>query len=125
MGNPDKKHWNEVKWILRYLKGTFDHGILFGKVDGVSCNVTGFVDLDFAGDLDKRKSIIDFVFTMCGGTINWKASLQSVVALSTTEEEYIALTEAVKEAIWLRGLISKLGFKQETITISCDYSSVI
>ncbi|KAH9650271.1 hypothetical protein KPL70_026312 [Citrus sinensis] len=125
MGDPGKEHWNGVKWILRYLKGTSDHGILFGKVDGATCEVAGFVNSDFAGDLDKRRSITSFVFTMCGGAISWKASLQSVVALSTTEAEYIALTEAVNEAVWLRGLVSKLGFKQETITINCDSSSAI
>ncbi|KAH9761464.1 reverse transcriptase Ty1/copia-type domain-containing protein [Citrus sinensis] len=125
MENPGKEHWNGVKWILRYLKGTSDHGILFGKVNGATCEVAGFVDLDFAGDLDKRISITGFVFTMCGGAISWKASLQSVVALSTTEAEYIALTEAVKKAIWLKGLVFELGFKQETVTISCDSSSAI
>ncbi|KAH9799312.1 hypothetical protein KPL71_000313 [Citrus sinensis] len=125
MGNPGKEHWNGVKWILRYLKGTSDHGLLFGKVNGATCEVAGFVDSDFAGDLDRRISITGFVFTMCGGVVSWKASLQSVVALSTTEAEYIALTEAIKEAIWLKGLVSELGFKQETVTISCDSSSAI
>ncbi|KAH9697414.1 hypothetical protein KPL71_023600 [Citrus sinensis] len=76
-------------------------------------------------DKDKRRSITGFVFTMCGGAISWKSSLQSVVALSTTEAEYIALTEAVKEAIWLRGLVSELGLKQEVVIVSCDSSSAI
>ena len=125
IGNPGKEHWNGVKWILRYLKGTSDHGILFRKVNGATCEVAGFVDSDFAGDIDKRRFITGFVFTMSGGAISWKASLQSVVALSTTEAQYIALTEAVKEAIWLRGLISELGFKQKTVTISSDSSSAI
>lgn len=48
-----------------------------------------------------------------------------MVALSTTEAEYIALTEAVKETIWLRGLVSELGFKQEVVIVSCDSSSAI
>ncbi|KAH9764272.1 hypothetical protein KPL70_001465 [Citrus sinensis] len=92
---------------------------------GASPEVAGFVDSDYAADKDRRRSITGFVFTMCGGAISWKSSLQSVVALSTTEAEYIALTEAVNEAIWLRGLVFELGFKQEVVVVGCDSLSAI
>ena len=98
---------------------------MFGKISGASPEVAGFVDSDYAADKERRRSITGIVFTMCESAISWKSSLQSVVALSTTEAEYIALTEAVKEAIWLRGLVSKLGFKQEVVKVSCDSSSAI
>ena len=114
-----------MKWIVRYLRGTAVTAIIFGKISGASHEVAGFVDSNYAADKDKRRSITGFVFTMCGGAISWKSSLQSVVALSTTEAEYIALTEAVKEAIWLRGLVSELGLKQEVVIVSCDSSSAI
>ncbi|KAH9762142.1 Integrase catalytic domain-containing protein [Citrus sinensis] len=104
MGNPGKDHWNAVKWVVRYLRGTVVTAIVFGKISGASPEVVGFVDSDSATDNDRRRSITGFVFTMCGGAISWKSSLQSAVALSTTEAEYIALTEAVKEAIWLTGM---------------------
>lgn len=58
-----------------------------------------FVDSDYAGDLDKRRSLTDFTFVFWGNIIFWKSNLQSIVALSTTETEFIALIEAVKEAI--------------------------
>ena len=58
-------------------------------------------------------------------TISWRSSLQIVVALSTTEAEYMALVEAVKEGIWLRGLAEELGFKQDTVEISCDSQSAL
>ncbi|KAK9200159.1 hypothetical protein WN944_015355 [Citrus x changshan-huyou] len=125
MGNPGKDHWDAVKWVLRYLRGTADTSIMFGEVSGTSPEVAGFVDSDYAADKDRRRSITSFVFTMYGGAISWKSSLQFVVALSTTEAEYIALTEAVKEAIWLRGLVSELGFKQEGVIVGCDSLSVI
>ncbi|KAH9681147.1 hypothetical protein KPL71_026853 [Citrus sinensis] len=113
MSNPGKHHWNAAKWMLRYLKGTAGHGIVYGRVDKSSDQVQGYVDSDFAGDLDKKRSITGYVYTLCGGAVSWKASLQSVVALSTTEAEYIALSEAVKEAIWLKGLVTELGLEDE------------
>ncbi|KAG8482499.1 hypothetical protein CXB51_024054 [Gossypium anomalum] len=78
----------------------------FGKTkDGV----IGYVDANFAGDLDRRRSLTGYVFTIGGCAISWKATLQTTVALSTTEAEYMAITEACKEAIWLKGLFSELN----------------
>ena len=125
MGNPGKEHWEAVKWLLRYLKGTEEYGVMFGQVSGASSQVVGYVDSDFAGDLDRRRSVTGLVFTLCGGAVSWKSTLQSVVALSTTEAEYIALTEAVKEALWLKGLVTELGLEQESVTVNCDSSSAI
>ncbi|KAH9696921.1 Integrase catalytic domain-containing protein [Citrus sinensis] len=90
------------------------HDAAFGI--GVVSKVLGYVDSDFAGDLDKRRLVTGFVFILFGGVVSWKASLQSVVALLTTEAEYIALIEAVKEAKWLRGLVSELGLREEIST---------
>jgi hypothetical protein len=109
MHNPGKEHWNAVKWILRYLKGTSHFGLLFDKNSVKGIGVMGFVDSDFAGDLDKRCSISGYVFSLCCSAMSWRASLQSVTALSTTEAEYVSATEGVKEAIWMQGLISELG----------------
>ncbi|KAH9686815.1 hypothetical protein KPL70_014523 [Citrus sinensis] len=67
--------------------------------------LVGYVDSDFAGDLDKRRSQTGFIFTLGGYTVNWKATLQNVVALSTIEAEYIEAAEAFKEAIWLKGMV--------------------
>ncbi|KAH9780178.1 hypothetical protein KPL71_007988 [Citrus sinensis] len=125
MGNPGREHWSAVKWLLRYMSGTANHGILYGGSDNNSYKVSGFVDSDFAADLDKRRSITGYVFILNGGAASWKASLQLVVALSTTEAEYIALTEAVKEAKWLSGLVSEFGLKQDSVCIGCDSSSAI
>ncbi|XP_019435951.1 PREDICTED: uncharacterized protein LOC109342419, partial [Lupinus angustifolius] len=125
MASPGKVHWKAVKWIMRYLKGTMDIGLLYGKVKGVGSKVIGYVDSDYAGDLDKRRSLTGYVFTLCGCTVSWKATLQSIVALSTTEAEYIAVTEAVKEAIWEKGLIEELGIQLEETTIYCDSQSAI
>ncbi|KAG8499388.1 hypothetical protein CXB51_005980 [Gossypium anomalum] len=89
----------------------------FGRTkDGV----IGYVDADFAGDLDRRRSLTGYVFTIRGCAISWKATLQTTVALSTTEAEYMAITEACKEAIWLKGLFSELNEDLQISTIFCE-----
>ncbi|KAG8484888.1 hypothetical protein CXB51_021392 [Gossypium anomalum] len=87
--------------------------------------VTGYVDTDFVGDLDRRRSLTGYVFTIGGCAISWKATLQTTVALSTTEAEYIAITEACKEAIWLKGLFSELNEDLQISTVFCDCQNAI
>lgn len=70
-------------------------------------------------------SITCFVFTFGGTTISWKPRFQKVVALSTTESEYIALNDSVKEAIWLKGLLGYFGYCQEQVEVFCDSKSAI
>ena len=122
MANPGKEHWQAVKWILRYLKGTLNTCLEFGRNDNT---LVGFVDSDYAGDLDKRRSLTGYVFCIGGCAISWKATLQHVVALSTTEAEYMAVTEAIKETLWLRGLFGELTLQQGVTTIFCDSQSAI
>ena len=69
------------------------------------------MDSDYVGDLDKRWSITGYVFTLSQVSVSWRCILQFTVALSTIEAEYMALTEAIKEAIWLQGLMDDLGIK--------------
>uniref|UniRef100_A0A5B7BYT4 Reverse transcriptase Ty1/copia-type domain-containing protein n=1 Tax=Davidia involucrata TaxID=16924 RepID=A0A5B7BYT4_DAVIN len=125
MHNPGKGHWQAVKWILRYIQGTVDVGLKFQKDDSTGQHVIGYVDSDYAGDLDKRRSTTGYVFTLAGGPVSWRSTLQSTVALSTTEAEYMAVTEAFKEAIWLQGLIEDLGIVQEHIEVYCASQSAI
>ncbi|KAE8657094.1 hypothetical protein F3Y22_tig00116997pilonHSYRG00993 [Hibiscus syriacus] len=108
MSKHGKQHWEAVKWIFRYLKGTVGHRIVFGSQRDNPL-VVGYVDSDYAGDLDNRRSTIGYVFTLGGRPICWKSTVQSVVALSTTEAEYMVAAEAAKEALWLTGLVKELG----------------
>jgi len=70
MHNPIKDHWEAVKWILRYVKGIVDKGLVFDRNKASTCDVTSFVDSDYAGDLDRRRSISGYIFTMCAGAIS-------------------------------------------------------
>ncbi|KAH9723409.1 Integrase catalytic domain-containing protein [Citrus sinensis] len=114
-----------VKWVLRYLKGTLDHGLMYGKSKHEVCEVRGYIDFDFAGDSDRRKSISGYLFMLDSCLISWKATLQHIVALSSTEAEFVAATEAVKESMRLRGLLNELWLKQKTLEIFYDNQSAI
>ena len=74
-----------MKWILQYLLKIVDVGLVFERDDTCDQYAIGFVDLDFAGDLDKRPSTTGYVFTLLRALINWKSTLQSTVTLSIIE----------------------------------------
>ena len=111
-----------VKWILRYLKGTTNQALCFG---GSNISLQGYVDADMAGDRDNRRSTTGYVFPVGGTTVSWVSKIQSVVALSTTEAEYVAAIEASKEMIWLQRFLDELDKKQELGRLYSDNQSAI
>nr|GEW93023.1 retrovirus-related Pol polyprotein from transposon TNT 1-94 [Tanacetum cinerariifolium] len=124
-GERGKSHWEAVKWILKYLRGTANAGLVYGIDRGNHVDVTCFVDSDYAKDPDKGMSMTGYTFLVYGCVVSWKATLQHVVALSTTEAEYIALAEVVKEAIWLKGLLEELGVELNNVAVYCDNQGAI
>eukprot|EP00253_Pinus_taeda_P011119 PITA_11119 len=88
-------------------------------------SVCGYVDDDYTRDLDKRRSTTGYVFTLASGAISWMSKLQETVAMSTIEAEYIATSDASKEAIWLKGLLDEIGRMQEKVNVLCDSQSAI
>lgn len=92
-----------------------------GKCEGL----LGYMDSNYVEDLDKRRSLTGYIFIFNGCLINWKVTRQHGVALSTTTTEYIIATEAVKEALWLQGLMGELGVKQKIVTVLYDSSSAL
>eukprot|EP00253_Pinus_taeda_P033991 PITA_33991 len=112
---------------LMYLHGTSDYGLCYQGRPGLDkvLDIRGFVDADWVGDLDQRRSTSGYVFNLFGGAVSWMSKKQSVVALSTIEAEYMAATHASKEAVWLQILCSSMGLVQETTKIDCDGQSVI
>ncbi|KAL0286258.1 UNVERIFIED_CONTAM: Retrovirus-related Pol polyprotein from transposon TNT 1-94 [Sesamum angustifolium] len=124
MSNAGLPHWEALKWLLRFLNGSANRGLMFSKcAKGVE--LTGYVDSNYANDRDSRRSTTSYIFTLCGSCITWKSQLQQIVALSTTEAEYIAATEAFKEALWLEGIVKEIGFLKQKITIFSDSQSAI
>jgi hypothetical protein len=88
-------------------------------------DIHGFVDEDWVGDLDRRRYTSGYVFDLFGGETSWMSKRQDVVALSTTEVEYMEATHASKEALWLQRLCSGIGLVQQVVRIECDSQSEI
>jgi phosphoribosyl-AMP cyclohydrolase len=122
-----KEHWTTVKRVFRYLCGTASYGLCYQGRPGLEkvVDIHGFVDVDWARDLDRRRSTSGYVFNLFGGAISWMSKRQDVVALSTTKVEYVATTHASKEAVWLQIFCSGIGLVKQAIRIDCDNHSVI
>ena len=108
MSDPSKEHWIGVKRMLRYIKGTLSYGLKF-SVNDDEYDLYGFSDADWAGDADNRRSTSGYVFKVADFTVNWCRKKQATVAKSTTEAEYVALSQATQEAFYLRNLLADLG----------------
>ena len=122
LSNPGREHWNAVKWIMRYLRGTSSLKLCFGSEKPV---LVGYTDADMAGDVDSRKSTSGYLITFAGGAVAWQSRLQKCIALSTTKAEFIAATEACKELLWMKKFIQELGISQERYVLFCDSQSAI
>uniref|UniRef100_A0A2N9EH16 Integrase catalytic domain-containing protein n=1 Tax=Fagus sylvatica TaxID=28930 RepID=A0A2N9EH16_FAGSY len=122
MVNPSKEHWEAVKWIFRYLRGSSKSCLSFGSFKPV---LEGYTDANMAGDLNGRKSTSGFLFTFTGAAVSWQSKLQKCVALSITEAEYIATTEAGKEMLWMKRFLQDLGLKQDEYVVHCDSQSAL
>ena len=107
MTRPGKDHMEGAKRILRYIKGTIDYGLSYNASDS-DCILIGYSDSDWAGDVETRHSTSGYVFKVYGNTVSWRSKKQNTVAKSTTEAEYVALSHATQEAIWLRRLLKDI-----------------
>jgi hypothetical protein len=122
LSNPGKVHWEAVKWVMRYLRGSSNLKLTLGCKKPM---LVGYTDSDLAGSIDDRKSTSGYMVTFAGGAVAWQSKLQKCVALSTTEAEFIAIVEASKELLWLRKFAMELGVKQEKYVLFCDNQSAI
>ena len=131
VSNPTQSDWIAAKRLLRYLSGTQELGLNFGSCTRTSAPAAvsltpSFVDADWAGDLQGRKSTTGYVTKVCGSTVSWASRKQPVVALSTAEAEYIAGGMATQELLWLRKLLTELSFAPKAgAVLMCDNQSAI
>ncbi|GJU86492.1 retrotransposon protein, putative, ty1-copia subclass [Tanacetum coccineum] len=126
--NPGEPHWTAVKNILKYLRNTKDMFLVYGGNPSTELRVECYCDAGFETDRDDTKSQTGYVFVLNGGAVDWKSSKQSTTAMSATESEYIAASEAAMEAVWIRKFISGLGIVptiNEPLNMYCDNSAAV
>ena len=114
-----------MEWLLRCLKGITNVGFISDRKVGASSSVISYVNSDYVDDLDNKKSLTCYVFILFEYTISWKSTLRPTITLSTTEAEYMVITEAMKKVIWLRSFVGNFGLHQEETIIFCDSQSAI
>ena len=116
--SPEPCHYAAAKRVLRYLKGTRTYRLHYGGQHR-DLPLSGLSDADWAGNKQDRASVSGFVWSLGGGPISWSAKKQNCIALSTTEAEYIALTRAIQEGIWLRQSLHQFQLPCPTPLVVC------
>ncbi|KFY97995.1 hypothetical protein V500_01823 [Pseudogymnoascus sp. VKM F-4518 (FW-2643)] len=120
--NPSQEHMDAVERIYAYIRGTMDLCLAYNE-NSLQDTLEAFVDSDWGACADTRRSTSGWLIKLAGAPISWSSKRQRTVALSSTEAEYMAATEAAKEAVWLKRFINELaipGITIKTITIQID-----
>lgn len=126
MEEPREDHMAAVKQILRYVAGTKDKGLFYGRKKGTEPVLTGFSDSDHAGDVDSRKSTSGIIFFLGDGAVSWQSVKQRIVANSSCEAEYIAAATAACQAIWLALVLADMrGSEVKKPILMVDNKSTI
>jgi ribosome assembly protein YihI (activator of Der GTPase) len=113
--NPSSSHWKYVLQTLKYLGATKTLGITYTRNESGKLEFHGFSDSDHAGCKETGKSTTGYVFMMADGPVSWRSRRQGPVGLSSMEAEYYALTEAAREATWLRALLQELSYNKSDV----------
>jgi hypothetical protein len=126
VSKPRDVDWNELKRLVSYLSCTRSLKLKMSDTNINNDKMITMCDADFAEDREDRKSNSGYIIQLNGGTISWSCRKQDIVTLSTTEAEYVAMTEAVKEALWVRSAMKELCDQGNgPLTVFCDNQSAI
>lgn len=106
--NAGHAHWVAGKKVLRYLKATRDHVLVYRRLEDEELKVECFTDASYKQDPDDLKSTSGYIFMFDGGAISWRTNKQSLTTISTFQAEYIAMFEATAYALWLKNFIFKV-----------------
>lgn len=121
-----EQHFALAKRVLRYLQNTTKMGLTYYKSQNPTFCITGYADADFAGDQTDYKSYSGYLFTLDGNLVSWESKKQKLTALSSCESEYISVTEAAKESLYLNELIGNMfECGEQTVTIFNDNQGAI
>ncbi|XP_052117716.1 uncharacterized mitochondrial protein AtMg00810-like [Arachis duranensis] len=123
MQSPRESHWKTVKRILRYLQGTTSLGLHLQRCSDLS--LTGYTDLDWASDIEDRKSTADYCVYMGRNLVSWSSKKQHCVSRSSTEAEYRGIATVVAELLWLTKLMCEIHITGPTPKVYCDNSGAV
>ncbi|GJY79920.1 zinc finger, CCHC-type containing protein [Tanacetum coccineum] len=124
MQDPKDHHLKAVKQVIRYIKGTKEHGIIYKK-EG-SCKITGYNDSSYGINTDQGKGTTGIVFYFGESPITWCTQKQPTLALSSCGSEFMTATGAACQALWLKRLLSELtGWEEKRIKLKVDNISAI
>lgn len=126
MQHPALAHWCQAKRLFRYIQYSKDTCLVYAKTTSINPPLLGWSDADWGGDVDTRPLTSSYVFTLSEGVESWQSKLQKSVAQSFIEAEYVALSMAAKEGIWIRRFLQETKICAiHSITIHCDNKSAI
>lgn len=125
VSKPTQEDWNELKRVAKYLKGTADMKLVLANHNFNGDILYGYSDANWADDKNDRKSQSGHVFMVNGAAVCWSSRKQTLVALSTCESEFIALSEACRAAAWMRRLLNDLKQSVSSVTIHEDNQSCL
>ncbi|CAM8923728.1 unnamed protein product [Rhodiola kirilowii] len=123
--NPSTHHWEAIRRVLKYLKGTMNYGLVYAGFPSV---LEGYTDASWITNLEDHSSTSGWVFLLGGGAISWASKKQTCITSSTMESEFIALAAAGKEAEWLRNLVHEIPLWPKpvaSISIHCDSKATL
>ncbi|XP_031249592.1 secreted RxLR effector protein 161-like [Pistacia vera] len=104
---PTVNHWTACKRVLRYVKGTLNHGLLFTKKEHFP--LEAYADADWASDVNDRRSTSGYAVFIGGNLVQWSSKKQKLVSLSSTEAEYRSLSQVSTELVWIINLFEEIG----------------
>jgi hypothetical protein len=116
--NPTEDHLNKALYICRYLVGTPDYKLVYDGASGEG--ISACTDSDWASNTNNRRSQTGFFVKMAKGLISWTSKAQKTIALSSTEAEYMALSDCSRQVVWMHTLLGELGYHLKAIPICGD-----
>ncbi|GKF52363.1 uncharacterized mitochondrial protein-like protein, partial [Tanacetum coccineum] len=121
---PTIDHFQSVKRILRYVKGTISFGLTFSRPHKNS--IIGYSDVDWARCLDTRRSTYGYSIYLGGNLVSWSAKKQPTISRSSCESEYRAMANTAAEIVWITHILRELhALPPDRPTLLCDNKSAL
>jgi hypothetical protein len=121
--NPSEDHIAKALYIVRYVNSTLQAKIVYKGA--AQQGLLAFADADWAGDKISRKSVTGYVVMLAGGAVTWTSRKQKTIALSSTKSEYMCMSDACHQLVWIESLLQELSFPVTNIDLCCDNQGAI